>query len=234
MRIEVYERELDAVEAAADEIAARVAAAGDGAAVALPGGRPSRALLAALAEHAEVPWASTRWFVTDERCGDATMPDATRDLVLGTALAPNRVSEAALSAPAREDVAETAAETWDAAVRTVGNDRGGFDVVALAAHADGSVAGLAPGAAAEGWVVATPDGRVSLGTEALRTARAVVVVATGAALSGPVAEACVLPLDPRERPLQLVLPDEGRVIWFVDRAAATRLIEGAREIDLAP
>lgn len=231
MQVEVYEREIDAVEAAAEEVAARIAAAGEGAVVALPGGRRGRALLAALAEQASVPWASTRWFVTDEACGDAAAPDSARELVVSTMLAPNRVPASALAAPERGAPAADAARDYEAAVRAVADARGGFDVVLLAAGPDGAVAGLAPGDAAAGWVVVGGAGRVSIGANALAAARAVVVVATGGAVQACVREALTAAPDPVGRPLQQVLPASERVRWFVDRTAVASLLDEARVVE---
>lgn len=231
MRIEVYEREADAVEAAADAAAARIVAAGDDAIVGLPGGRRGRAVLAALGAHGEIPWASTRWFATDETCGDGAGRDSARELVMATALAPNRAPASALSVPDRTAAPADAARRWEADVRAAVEGRGGFDVLLLAVAPDGGVAGLAPGGTAGGWVVAGDDGRVSIGADALASARTIVVVATGASVEPAVRRALGDAPDPGVRPLERVLPDDGRVTWFADRAAVAGLLEGARVVE---
>lgn len=231
MQVEVYERELDAVEAAAAEAAARIATGGEGAAVALPAGRRARPVLGAIAAHGEIPWASTRWFVTDEVCGDAAAPDSARELVMSLVLAPNRAPASTLSVPDRAVAPDEAARAWEAAIGPVADAAGGLAAVVLVVGPDGAVAGLTAGAPAAGRVVCGPGGRVSIGADTLAAARAVVVVATGPDVATVVHEALTTPPDPATRPLQRVLPEEGRVTWFVDRAAVAGLLATASVVD---
>jgi 6-phosphogluconolactonase/glucosamine-6-phosphate isomerase/deaminase len=227
MRLEVYEQEIDAIEAAAAEAAARIAAAGEGAAVAVPAGRRGRALLAALATCADIPWASTRWFVTDEVCGEGAPADSGRELLASTLLDPNRVPASAVSVPDRSAPAAEAGRAWEEDVRGVAEAAGGFAVVVLAVAPDGRVAGLEPGMAADGLVVVGRDGCVSIGAAALATARAVVVLAVGTGVQGALREALTAEPDPTRHPLQRVLPEAPRVTWFVDRAAVAGLLAEA-------
>jgi 6-phosphogluconolactonase/glucosamine-6-phosphate isomerase/deaminase len=69
-------------------------------------------------------------------------------------------------------------------------------------------------------------GRIGLGPAALRNARRVIVVATGAQRSRALA-AAVRPAAGASPPAHLVLPSE-RVTWFVDRAAAAELLREAQ------
>ena len=219
MQIEVFERESDAIDGAAEAIAAAIVAAGEGAVVALPGGRLGRALLTTLAGHGELPWASTRWMATDEACGSERPPDSTREVIMGSALSPNRVPARELCVPDPTVGASAAREDWDARVRTLIAARGAIDLIVLTAGADGSVAGLAAGEPATGTVVLGRNDVVSLGEDALAAARKVVLVATGASVEAALMGALTQTIDVVSRPLQRVLPDATRVTWFVDRAA---------------
>jgi len=231
MQIDVCERESDAIEAAAEAIADDIVEAGEGAVVALPGGRLGRALLTTLAAFGRIPWASVRWVATDECCGPEKVPDSTREVIMGAALAPNRIPARELSVPDPTLGPERALAAWEERLRALLEARGRLDLVVLVAGAGGGVAGFEPGVTASGLAMANRAGVVSLGPDALERAARVVVVATGASIEEAVTSALTAPVDVVARPLQRVLPDAGRVSWWVDRAAVGKLLADAKIVE---
>ncbi len=185
-------------------------------------------MLAALAPQGKVPWASVRWFVTDERCGDDDAQDSSRQVVMMTLLAPNRAPARNLSHPDVAQAPAAAASAWIDAVREVQTERGGFDLVVLTVGPDGRVAGLGSDGSAEGEVVVGADGCVSLGPAVLEAARRVLVVATGADTEAVVHQALTGAPAASELSCARVLPTDPRVTWYVDRAAVRRLLADAR------
>ena len=114
-----------------------------------------------------------------------------------------------------------------------------LDVVLVDLAPDGGVAAVTPGsAAAESAapvaVVAATEVtaeprvvRITLTPIALRSARHVIVTATGATRAAAVAAALRDPTDVTRRPAQAILPSD-TVSWFVDRAAADALLRDAQ------
>ena len=227
MRVEVYDTEGEALDAAAEHVAARLRAL-DGAAplAALPGGRSGRALMTALAARDDVPWQTARWCVTHERLRPGVGDERSAELLHREIGTPRRLPPEAIVVP--DDGIDAAAGAADYARRLAeGREPGrAVDVVCVALAADGSLAGHARGGAAAGssGLVTSDADVVSLAPAAVDAARALVVVATGAAVSGAVAR-LLHDADPSAVPQ--LLPSE-RVTWFADRAAAAALLRTAR------
>lgn len=231
MQIEVCDRESDVIEAAAEAVADCIVAAGEGAVVALPGGRLGRALLTTLAAFGRIPWASTRWVATDEACGPEKRPDSTREVIMGAALAPNRVPARELCVPDATLGADAARVAWEERLRGLLEVRGRLDVGVLVVGPGGSIAGFEPDAEATGLTMAGRNGVVSVGPELLDRAEKLIVVATGPMVADPVIAALTAPVDVVARPLQRVLPDSSRVSWWVDRAAVAGLLADAKIVE---
>jgi 6-phosphogluconolactonase len=113
-----------------------------------------------------------------------------------------------------------------------------LDVVVLDLGDAGELAGVLPGSAALAStapvVAVEADGReaaarVTLTPATWRAARHVVVTATGAARAEPLAAALRAPAEPARYPAQAVLPSAS-ASWFVDRAAAERLLRDAQPV----
>jgi 6-phosphogluconolactonase len=240
-RLEVYQTDAEAYEAAAEVAAERLrdaAAARGSASIALAGGRGGRGVTVALATRGDLPWERVEWYWGDERCVPAEdkrslVRQAEEDLLIPRGVAAARIHRPALGL---EDPTRIAAAYAEALATALGAPPV-FDVLLVDVTPTGQVAALGPGAAALGsaaWVTAVPAdavdappvARVSITPPVLAAARHVIVTVTGDEKAAVVAAALREAPDPLRRPVQLVLPS-ARVTWVVDRAAAAELLKGA-------
>lgn len=109
--------------------------------------------------------------------------------------------------------------------------RARFDLVLLGMGDDGHTASLFPGAPAiteqRHWVAAylvekLGVWRISLTPLAINAARQVTFLVTGQAKAVRLNQVLYGPYHPHILPAQVVRPDEGRLLWMVDEAAAGR------------
>jgi 6-phosphogluconolactonase len=107
-----------------------------------------------------------------------------------------------------------------------------FDLVYLGMGEDGHTASLFPGlpaAISEPVLPVTahyqdrPANRVTLTPLVFNSAHVVVFMATGAKKAGTLAEVLSDGYHPEHYPAQRIKPKDGRLIWLVDEAAASRL-----------
>ncbi len=214
-----------------EDVAGAAIAARGRFAVALPGGSVAATCFPRLAA-ASVDWSRTEFFFGDERAFPSTHPES--NYALARALWLEKVSpdpRRVHRMPAeREDLAAAAAEYEADLVRTLG-DPPRLDVVILGVGPDGHVCSLFPGhpvlrepsrrVAAVHDSPKAPPRRLTLTLPALFQARAVVVVATGAA-KAPVIEAALQDAV-SDLPVALVARGAGEVLFLVDEEAASLL-----------
>jgi 6-phosphogluconolactonase len=216
--------------------------------VALAGGSTPRRLyelLATAPRRDGVDWKRVEFFWGDERAVPREHPDsnhgmAARALLETLELPDERVHRIHAE---RADRAAAAREYQEDIARTFGVDPDGpppaFDLILLGMGADGHTASLFPGTPAlderRRWVI---ENRVeSLGTERITFtaplilgAREIRVVTAGAEKAAALKAVREGPRDPRRLPSQLLAGAAGRLVWIVDRAAASQLTttEGGR------
>jgi len=203
--------------------------------VALSGGTtpgPLYARLAAAPYRHLIDWSRVRVFWCDERCVPPDDPASNYRLVAETLLGDlprmPEVHRVPGELPARLAASAYAREL--AAV--LGGAVPWFDLVLLGVGGDGHVASLFPGTpelTASRAVVATrsplpPHPRVSLSLRTINAAHDVVFLVHGASKAGIVAAVLADPEgeEARSYPAARVRP-QGRLSWFLDRAAAGRL-----------
>jgi 6-phosphogluconolactonase len=244
MKLDFYQTDGEAFEAAAALVAERLAAlAGDHApTVALAGGRSGRGVMVALAARADLPVERIEWLWGDERCVPPDDAQSNVRVACDSLLGPRGVAAARIHPPPTalgdpERVAAAYAET--VAALAPGASAPVLDLVLLGMGTDGHVASLMPGsralratapvaAVARDEVTREPRvARITLTPPVLRAARHVVVVVTGDAKAEAMAAAFRDPSDPERVPAHLVRPS-ATVEWVVDRAAAAALIRDAR------
>jgi 6-phosphogluconolactonase len=242
MQLEVYQTDAEAYEAAAALAAqclTRIPGSGR-ASIAVPGGRGGRALMLALAGRGEIPWSRVDVYFTDDCC----LPDGDTRRTLSVAreslLSPRGIPSERVHPMLGEGLdAPGAAAAYAARLLAALGSPPVLDLVLVDLASNGGVAAVAPASAAAGSaepvaVVAATEGtteprvpRITLTPLALRSARQVIVTATGAPRAAAVASALRDPVDVVRRPAQAILPSDG-VTWFVDRAAADTLLRDAR------
>lgn len=238
----VLERPEDLYEAAARELvrAVRSAVARRGAwHLALAGGATPRGLYARLAQEPfrdAVDWRRAHVFFGDERCVPPDHPDSNHAMALETLLSWVPLSRGAIHRIRGEAAPQRAAALYEREIRRImegATPR--LDVVLLGMGADGHTASLFPGSPAleerARLAVAAespkpPRARVTLTLRALNAARFVLFLVAGPEKAD--AAARVLeesPATPTRSllPAARVRPARGRVLWLLDRAAASRL-----------
>lgn len=177
-------------EAAAQTVAG--ALRGGATTLALAGGTTPGAAYEIMAAMPDVAWGRVTILFGDERCVPPDAPESNYGAAFDALLA--RVRPATVHRIAGELGPDEAALRYDAVVAALAP----LDLVLLGVGEDGHTASLFPGSPAleaQGWATAVrgapkpPPDRVSLTLGALRGARRVLVLATGAGKAGAVAQA---------------------------------------------
>ncbi len=209
--------------------------------IGLPGGSTPRALFGRLASPAwasRVDWTRVHVFWGDERC---VPPDHTesnfrlaRETLLNRVpLPPPHVHRIVGELPPAD-----AARRYEAELRAFfaaadpATPQPRFDLLLLGMGSDGHTASLFPGTAAlhettrwalENYVPRLDSWRITLTVPAINAAAHVLFLVSGAAKAETLRAVLHGPRQPEVYPAQLIQPQQGRLIWLVDRAAATRL-----------
>jgi len=229
-RIEIFTTPKRQAEAVAEWLLSAMNGSSGDFRLVLAGGSTPRllyGLLAAAPLNARVPWQRLRLFWGDERF----VPYADRDSNFGMSLA-TLLREAPMPVEHIHPIPvngtpEDAAARYEALLRTVKAEdetRPLFDVVLLGMGADGHTASLLPESAVldehERWVAAVdhgrPQARITLTLPAIASSRIVAFLVAGIDKNGAVMDA----LAGRTALPAARVQSEGKVLWFLDRAAA--------------
>ncbi len=217
--------------------------------IALAGGGTPGILYRTLAGRAyasQLDWARTAVFFGDERCVAPDHPDSNFRMVREALLAPLGIDPSRVYRMSGEEAdLDAAARAYERQIREhVASDRGPWpvlDVVLLGLGEDGHTASLFPDSPAlderTRLVVSTvaprePRRRLTLTIPVLNAARAVLFLVMGAGKAAAVRAV----LEDREGadrrvPARLIRPGAGRVIWFLDRPAASELTQVRQSVD---
>lgn len=209
-------------------------------AVALSGGStPKRLyqLLAAQPQRDQVDWGRVEIFWGDERCVPPDDPEsnyrmAREAMLVHLPIPAERIhrleAERADHDAAARDYEATIARVFGAAAS---GEPPAFDLILLGMGPDGHTASLLPHTKAldesTRWVVANfvpkfNTDRLTLTRPILNRAREVLFLVAGPDKAEPLAEVLTGPADPARLPAQSIQP-AGRLVWYVDQAAAGRL-----------
>ena len=207
--------------------------------LALSGGSTPRALYTLLATNARssLPWNRTYFFWSDERHVPPTDPDSNYRMAYESMLVKVPVPSAnVFRVPAENPDAATTADIYEQALRKFFAAEPGevprFDLILLGMGPDGHTASLFPETAGlreksrliiANWVEKLKTSRITFTLPLLNAAREVAFLASGAD-KAPALKAVLEGNAPGEQyPAKLVRPSDGKLIWFVDRAAASEL-----------
>ena len=112
-----------------------------------------------------------------------------------------------------------------------------FDLVFLGMGEDGHTASLFPHSAGlneeDRWFIANfspekEEWRLTLTKNAINAARNIVVLVRGRSKAKMIANVLTGPVQPEDKPIQLISPVDGNLIWILDREAAQMLPDGIR------
>jgi 6-phosphogluconolactonase len=210
-------------------------------AIGLPGGSTPRALFSTLASPAwlaRLDWARVHVFWGDERCVPPDHAESNYRLARETLLDRVPLLPERSHRIAGELAPADAARRYEAELRAffAGGDpatpQPRFDLLLLGMGDDGHTASLFPGTAAlgesarwavENYVPRLDAWRITLTARAINAAAHALFLVSGAAKAEALRAVLHGPHQPEVYPAQLIQPQQGRLIWLADRAAATRL-----------
>ncbi len=204
---------------------------------ALSGGSTPRTLFTLIAATASnsIPWDKMFFFWGDERHVPPTDAESNYRMANETLLSKVPVPPGNIFRVVSEDRdAEAAAKAYDETVRKFFAAPAGefprFDLILLGLGGDGHTASLFPETAAlqeksrlvvANWVEKLKTSRITFTLPLLNAARTVAFLVSGMDKAPILHE--VLEGNAATYPSQLVKPTDGKLIWFVDRAAASEL-----------
>jgi 6-phosphogluconolactonase len=207
--------------------------------IALSGGSTPKNLYNLLATNARtaLPWDRMFFFFGDERHVPPTDPDSNYRMANETMLSKVPAPAGNVFRVKTENPdAAAAAEDYEQTLRKFFSLQAGqfprFDLILLGMGPDGHTASLFPGTAAlqeksrivvANWVDKMKAFRITLTLPALNAAREVAFV-VGGTDKAPALHAVLESDAPGEQyPAKLVRPTDGKLIWLIDRAAASQL-----------
>jgi 6-phosphogluconolactonase len=240
-KIVLYPSPEDVWKAAAESIAQKVETTGKGKVftMALSGGSTPRGMFGVLAAEpyrSRLPWSNLRVFWGDERSVPPEHPDSNfrmaREALLDhVPIPPDQVfrmegeCEPEVAAARYEKVLQAQFHLPDGVIPR-------FDLLLLGMGSDGHTASLFPGTPAlsethrlvvANWVESLQTFRITLTPPVLNAAREVVFLVCGEDKADVLQGVLEGERQPQHYPAQLVNPTDGNVIWFLDRAAGSRL-----------
>lgn len=214
---------------------------------ALSGGSTPRSLYGELVKPSlgkQLDWANVQFFFGDERCVPPDHTDSNFRLAHDHLFTPLKIPSQQVQRIEGELAPETAASRYEAALRErFGGEpraRPRFHLILLGLGDDGHTASLFPGTPAltEAQRLVTvgraPTGvrdRITFTVPLINEAAAVLFLVVGSA-KAPAVQAILEPAARSSAPLpaSLIAPRHGRVLWFLDTAAAGRLASITRQV----
>lgn len=204
--------------------------------VALSGGSTPKAmfsLLAAAPLNAEVPWASTFVFWSDERTVPPDHPDSNYRMAYESLISKVPLPESNVFRMRGEDDPAKAAEEYQREFTGFfgpGSPR--FDLILLGMGDDGHTASLFPGTEAlnikdrqvvSNYVKKLNTYRLTMTRPAINAAAAVSFLVSGAGKAPTLKRVLQGELDPNQLPSQSIRPVNGTLTWIADREAVADL-----------
>lgn len=237
--IRVLNTPTELFQAAAEEFAALAAQAvqrNGKFTVALSGGSTPKSLYSLLASGSvpNIPWDKIFFFFGDERFVPPDHPDSNYRMVHETGLFSKVFSDQVFRVLTEEKDADTAARDYEQTIQKFFNLKPGefprFDLILLGLGPDGHTASLFPGTAAlneknrlvvANWVEKFRSYRITFTLPVLDRAACDMFLVSGKDKADMVRQ--VLADKNADLPSQKVHPVDGRLVWLLDAAAASRL-----------
>ncbi len=208
--------------------------------IALSGGSTPKSLYNLLATNARatLPWDRMFFFWSDERHVPPTDPDSNYRMANEAMLAKIPVAASnVFRVPAENPDADGAAQAYELTLRKFFELKPGefprFDLILLGIGPDGHTASLFPESAAlqeksrlvvANWVEKFKTNRITFTLPVLNAARSVAFLVSGTDKAPALHAVLEDESAPADRyPAKLVRPSEGKLLWLVDRAAASQL-----------
>ncbi len=226
--------------AAADhfiDVVATVLAQRKRAHVVLAGGstpRAMNALLAAAPRRERIDWTRVVFWFGDERCVPPDHPESNYRMNRETLFDPLGVEVARVHRMRGDGDPSAAAADYDAVLQRELGERPRLDLVLLGMGPDGHTASLFPGTVAgmdndkhciAHYVPQMSMWRITLTPRTINGARNVAIAAGGVEKADALAGVLEGPRQPDVYPSQLIRPPNGKLLWLVDAAAASRLTQ---------
>lgn len=207
--------------------------------IALSGGSTPKSLYNLLASNARstLPWEQMFFFWGDERHVPPTHPDSNYQMANEAMLSKVPVPPGNIYRMATENPdAAAAADAYEKVLRKffqLGPDGvPRFDLILLGLGPDGHTASLFPGTAAlqeksrlvvANWVDKLKAYRLSLTLPVLNDARCVTFLVSGTDKAAVLKSVLEENVPGEQYPAKLVRPEDGKLIWLIDRGAASEL-----------
>ena len=207
--------------------------------IALSGGSTPKSLFNLLATNARnaLPWDRMYFFWGDERHVPPTDPDSNYRMAEEVMLSkvpvpPGNVFRMATENPDAARVAEDYEKTLRKFFQLAADGVPQFDFILLGMGPDGHTASLFPGTAAlqeksrlvvSNWVEKLKTNRLSFTLPVLNAARCVAFLVSGTDKAPVLKTVLEENASAEQYPAKLVNPSAGKLIWFLDRAAASSL-----------
>jgi len=211
--------------------------------IALSGGSTPRNLYTLIAANAatSLPWDQMFFFWGDERHVPPDDPDSNYRMVRETLLSKVPVPAANIfPVPAELADAAAAAERYEQTLTKffalASGELPSFDLILLGLGPDGHTASLFPETSAlqeksrlvvANWVEKFGTSRITFTLPVLNAARLVMFLVSGTDKAAVLREVLEGNAPDEKFPSRLVRPSDGKLIWFVDRAAASQLSKAA-------
>lgn len=237
--IQRYENKSAVIQAVANYVAVAAAeaiASHDRFTLALAGGSTPRALYELLAGEMkdQVDWSKVHLFWGDERTVPPDHDDSNYRMVAKTLLEGIDIPQHNIHRVEAEREPQAAAQNYEDKLRSVFGDElvPSFDLILLGIGDDGHTASLFPHTNAldveDEWFVANHVAqlntwRLTLTKTVINAAQRVVFLVVGEGKADALREVLNGPYLPETYPAQLVEPEDGELVWFVDDAAASLL-----------
>lgn len=186
--------------------------------------------------HLSVDWKEVQFFWGDERCVPPDDEASNFGLANRTMLSKLPLSPAQIHRMRGEDPPTAAAAAYEEDLKRFFSLDGGelprFDLILLGLGENAHIASLFPGSpliheqhrmVAEVEVDAPQRHRITLTPPVLNNAARVMFIVAGEGKAQAVKNVLEGPEDPSRFPAQLINPEEGTVIWLLDKAAASLL-----------